>query len=80
MYGVRPEHMPEIIECTDLAGGLTEAAAKELSLVPGIPVFGGGGDTTFVNISAGCTRPATPTSMWEPPAGSPPSWTIRRST
>ena len=57
MYGVRPEHMPEIIECTDLAGGLTEAAAKELGLVPGISVFGGGGDTTFVNIGAGCTRP-----------------------
>ena len=57
MYKVKPEHMPEIIDCTDMVGGLTEKAAKELGLVKGIPVFGGGGDTTFVNIGAGCTRP-----------------------
>ena len=57
MYKVHPEHMPEIIDCTDMAGSLTEKAASELGLVNGIPVFGGGGDTTFVNIGAGCTRP-----------------------
>ena len=57
MYGVKPEHMPEIIDCTDLAGRLTEKAAEDLGLIRGIPVFGGGGDTTFVNIGAGCTRP-----------------------
>ena len=57
MYKVDPGHMPEIIDCTDLAGRLTEKAADELGLVAGIPVFGGGGDTTFVNIGAGCTRP-----------------------
>lgn len=56
MYKVDPDHMPEIIDCTDLVGGLTEKAAAELGLVKGIPVFGGG-DTTFVNIGAGCTRP-----------------------
>jgi len=57
LYGVKPEHMPDIIDCTDLVGGLTEKAAEDLGLVKGIPVFGGGGDTTFVNIGAGCTRP-----------------------
>ena len=57
MYGISPEHMPEIIDSTDLAGELTKKAAKELGLVPGIPVFGGGGDTSFVNIGAGCTKP-----------------------
>lgn len=57
MYDVDSKHMPEIIECTDLVGGLTEEAANSLGLVKGIPVFGGGGDTTFVNIGAGCTRP-----------------------
>ena len=57
MYGVNPEHMPEIIDCTDIAGRLTEKAASELGLVKDIPVFGGGGDTTFVNIGAGCTLP-----------------------
>ena len=30
MYGVRPEHLPPIIECTDLAGELTEEAACDL--------------------------------------------------
>ena len=57
MYKVDPKHMPDIIDCTDLVGGLTEKAADDLGLVKGIPVFGGGGDTTFVNIGAGCTRP-----------------------
>lgn len=57
MYKVDPKHMPDIIDCTDLVGGLTEKAAKDLGLVKGTPVFGGGGDTTFVNIGAGCTRP-----------------------
>ena len=57
MYNVNPAHMPEIIECTDLAGGLTKKAAEDLGLAEGIPVFGGGGDLTFVNIGAGCTRP-----------------------
>ncbi len=57
MYKVDPDHMPQIIDCTDLVGGLTKTAAQELGLVEGIPVFGGGGDTTFVNIGAGCTKP-----------------------
>ncbi len=57
MYKIKPEHMPDLIDCTDLVGGLTERAAKELGLAKGTPVFGGGGDITFVNIGAGCTRP-----------------------
>lgn len=57
MYKVNPDHMPDIVDCTDKVGRLTSKAAEELGLVEGIPVFGGGGDTTFVNIGAGCTRP-----------------------
>lgn len=57
MYGVRPDHLPPIVNCTDLVGGLTEEAARDLGLKAGVPVFGGGGDTTFVNIGAGCTEP-----------------------
>ncbi|MBO6149445.1 MAG: FGGY-family carbohydrate kinase [Lachnospiraceae bacterium] len=57
MYKVNPDHMPDIINCTDLAGRLTKKAADELGLAEGIPVFGGGGDTSFVNIGAGCVRP-----------------------
>ena len=57
MYKVKPEHMPELVECTDLVGGLTSKAAKDLGLVEGTKVFGGGGDVTFTNIGAGCTTP-----------------------
>ena len=57
MYGVNPEHLAPIINSTDLAGNLTKAAAADLGLVAGTPVYAGGGDTTFVNIGAGCTRP-----------------------
>ena len=57
MYGVDPGHLADIIECTDMVGGLTAKAAKDLGLKEGTAVFGGGGDTTFVNIGAGCTKP-----------------------
>jgi xylulokinase len=40
-----------------MVGGLTAKAAKDLGLKEGTAVFGGGGDTTFVNIGAGCTKP-----------------------
>ena len=57
MYKVKPEHLPPIIDSTDRAGSLTEQAAGDLGLIAGTPVFGGGGDTTFVNIGAGCVDP-----------------------
>lgn len=56
MYGVNPEHMPTIIGSTDIAGHLTEAAATQLSLTAGIPVFGGGGDASMISVGAGATR------------------------
>ena len=56
MYGVKPDHLPELIECTDEAGKLTAKAASELGLQEGIPVFGGGGDATLTGIGAGCTQ------------------------
>jgi len=56
MYGIKPEHLPEIRECTDMAGKLTKKASEDLGLAEGIPVFGAG-DTTFFNLGAGCTRP-----------------------
>jgi xylulokinase len=57
MYKVNPKHLPEIIDSSDLVGGLTAKAAEDLGLVAGIPVFGGGGDTTFVSIGAGAATP-----------------------
>ena len=76
MYKVKPEHMPDIIECTDIAGHLTGKAAQELGLIEGIPVFGGGGDTTFVNIGAGCTKEIL-ISMWEHRDGYQLFWIIK---
>lgn len=35
MYGVETRHLAKIIECTDVAGLLTEQAAQELGLCPG---------------------------------------------
>ncbi|MBN2443478.1 MAG: FGGY-family carbohydrate kinase [Spirochaetales bacterium] len=55
MYGVKPEHMPGIINSTDRAGVLTEKSGEELGLPSGIPVFGGGGDASMITIGAGAT-------------------------
>ncbi len=56
MFGVRMEHLPEVIKATDKVGGLTQKAAADLGLVPGTPVFGGGGDATLIGIGAGCVE------------------------
>ncbi len=57
LVDVNPDHLADIVKCTDVVGGLTEKAANELGLVPGIPVFGGGGDATLIGVGAGATRP-----------------------
>lgn len=56
MYGVEIKHLPRLIECTEVAGKLTEKAATELGLYPGCPVYGGGGDATLIGLGAGCTE------------------------
>lgn len=56
MYGVDPKHLPKVIDCYDRAGVLTEKAADDLGLKPGIPVFGGGGDATLIGVGAGCVN------------------------
>ncbi len=55
MYGVRPEHLPRVVKCTDVAGHLTEKAALELGLAAGTDVYGGGGDATLIGVGAGAT-------------------------
>ncbi|MBU9713847.1 xylulokinase [Evansella tamaricis] len=59
MFGVKMEHLPEIIRCTDMAGKLTEGAANELSLKEGVPVFGGGGDASLIGVGAGAVGPGS---------------------
>ena len=56
MYGVEFDHLPCIIECTDVAGTLTARAAQDLGLAEGCPVYGGGGDATLIGVGAGCTE------------------------
>ena len=57
MVGVNPDHLADIVKSTDVVGGLTEAAAKDLGLVAGIPVFGGGGDASLIGVGAGAVLP-----------------------
>ncbi len=57
MLDVNMDHLAPIIRSTDKAGELTEKAASELGLVPGIPVFGGGGDSSLIGVGAGATQP-----------------------
>lgn len=56
MYGVNLDHLPRIIDSTEEAGRLTETAARELGLKPGIPVYGGGGDANLIGVGAGATE------------------------
>ncbi len=56
MYGVNYEHMPRIIGCTDVAGELRADVANELGLIPGIKVYGSGGDATLIGVGAGATE------------------------
>lgn len=53
MMGVDMSHLPEICKSTDLVGKLTEKAAAELGLMPGTPVFAGGGDASLIGVGAG---------------------------
>ena len=55
-FGVNMDHLPEIIKATDIVGGLTSKAAKDLGLTDGTPVFGGGGDATLIGLGAGAVN------------------------
>ncbi len=64
MLGVNMEHLPEIIRSTDLVGGLTATAARELGLNEGTPVYGGGGDSSLIGVGAGCVRSGDTHIYW----------------
>lgn len=53
-YKIEMDHLPEVINSTDIIGGLTKNAANDLGLIEGIPIFGGGGDASMIPIGAGC--------------------------
>lgn len=56
IFGVNIDHLPEVINCFDVVGNLTDKAAADLGLTCETKVFGGGGDATLIGIGAGCTR------------------------
>ena len=56
ILGVRREHLPDIVRSTDMAGRLTAKAAQDLGLAEGIPVYGGGGDSSLIGVGAGAVR------------------------
>jgi len=56
MFKINMDHLPQIIKSTDKVGGLTAKAAKELGLIEGTPVFGGGGDASLIGVGAGQTN------------------------
>lgn len=56
ILGVNMKHLPKIIKCTDMVGGITSSAAKQLHLNEGTPVFGGGGDASLIGVGAGAVE------------------------
>ncbi len=56
MFGINRSHLPRIIDCTDMVGGITGTAAAQLHLKEGTPVFGGGGDASLIGVGAGASR------------------------
>lgn len=57
MLKINMDHLPKVLKATDCFGTLTKKAADELGLVPGIKVFGGGGDNSIISVGAGCNKP-----------------------
>ncbi len=53
-FGVRMEHLPPVVDSTDIVGELLGGPAVEMGLLPGLPVYAGGGDVTLTSIGAGC--------------------------
>lgn len=51
------EHMPELVEGTEVSGGLTPEAAWELGLSAGVVVVGGAGDNAASAVGLGAVLP-----------------------
>ena len=55
-FGVRAEHLPEIVGMAEPVGELAAGPAAELGLAAGTPVFAGGGDASLIGVGAGATE------------------------
>lgn len=56
MLGVNIEHLPKIVNSTDVVGTITKQSSLELGLTEETLVFGGGGDASLIGIGAGATK------------------------
>ncbi|OUC06075.1 hypothetical protein RY27_23280, partial [Litorilinea aerophila] len=53
-----PRHLyPQLVRCQEVIGPLTQQAAADLGLRPGIPVVGGGEDTSSAGLAIGVVSP-----------------------
>lgn len=57
LFGVDPAHLPEVVQPTEVVGPLLPAAAAELGLPRGTPIYGGGGDLSLVGLGSGAVEP-----------------------
>jgi len=53
LFDVDPAHLPEVVGSVETVGPLLAAAAEEMDLASGTPVFGGGGDLSLVALGSG---------------------------
>jgi xylulokinase len=53
-FDVNMDHLPPVVDSTDIVGHLLPGPAAEMGLPEGTPVFAGGGDVTLTGIGAGC--------------------------
>jgi xylulokinase len=54
--GISPDKLPEIIECSQIAGTITASAAKEINLAEGTPVIAGAMDNTAAVLGLGLSK------------------------
>jgi xylulokinase len=56
LVGIDQDKLPPIVACTEVAGGVNEAAAEETGLVSGTAVAAGGSDMMATLLAAGLTE------------------------
>jgi xylulokinase len=53
LVGIDLDKLPRLVRSVDVVGGLTDQAAREMGLEPGVPVFGGCDDTQSAAVGTG---------------------------
>ena len=58
-FGVSPDQVPRIVTASDVVGHLSGAAASQIGLLAGVPIFAGVGDSAAGFLGAGLSDPAS---------------------